>query len=66
LGFSHWHIAIELVLRFSLCLIVTRRRRFGLRCNLIAAIYNFEVGLSAYKFYFSTLISVLQEVLNFP
>jgi len=27
-----------------------RRRRFGLRCNLIAAIYNFEVGLSAAKF----------------
>ena len=26
-----------------------RRRRFGLRCNLIAAIYNFEVGLSAAK-----------------
>ena len=22
-----------------------RRRRFGLRCNLIAAIYNFEVSL---------------------
>ena len=22
-----------------------RRRRFGLRCNLIAAIYNFEVNL---------------------
>ena len=27
-----------------------RRRRFGLRCNLIAAIYNFEVGLAAAKF----------------
>ena len=26
-----------------------RRRRFGLRCNLISAIYNFEVGLSAAK-----------------
>ncbi len=26
-----------------------RRSRFGLRCNLIAAIYNFEVGLSAAK-----------------
>jgi hypothetical protein len=26
-----------------------RRRRFGLRCNLIAAIYNVEVGLSAAK-----------------
>ena len=26
-----------------------RRRRFGLRCNLIAAIYNFEVGLAAAK-----------------
>jgi len=24
-----------------------RRRRFGLRCNLIAAIYNFELSLSA-------------------
>jgi hypothetical protein len=26
-----------------------RRRRFGLRCNLIAAIYNFEVALVASK-----------------
>ena len=26
-----------------------RRRRFGLRCNLIAAIYNFEVSLPASK-----------------
>ena len=26
-----------------------RRRRFGLRCNLIAAIYNFEVSLAASK-----------------
>ncbi|MCY7331297.1 MAG: IS5/IS1182 family transposase, partial [Pseudanabaena sp. CAN_BIN31] len=26
-----------------------RRRRFGLRCNLIAAIYNFELSLAASK-----------------
>ncbi|MFN9875292.1 MAG: hypothetical protein ACK54O_12280 [Pseudanabaena sp.] len=33
------------------------RRRFGLRCNLIAAIYNFEVGLPAAKSSISLLWS---------
>jgi hypothetical protein len=43
------HINRRLKIFKILSLPYRNRRRFGLRCNLIAAIYNFEVSLTASK-----------------
>jgi hypothetical protein len=43
------HVNRRLKIFKILSLPYRNRRRFGLRCNLIAAIYNFEVALAAAK-----------------